>query len=276
MREVLRAKSQESPQLVIHRLQRELVREIKILVSQSRKIPVVQGIFLIAFGDGVQLQQSRLPHEDSLYLEEVISVMIHRSQRQFQRPLLKGIAIDSEAIVSGQSYEIGILPVAVAAAHALLYRLRLLRKAFGLQGAHPRVNGELGERWNYLIARRILVDGEQLLIVLEDILGDVELHLRQRGTLGVSGFRIYVAADVQNHVVVSFVLVVGVKIPVARLVVNLHVAHPESSGNLDFGVEEIGSCIAVVQSGVDDFHLPVVGGGKRGEWEEFVLPHVVK
>lgn len=199
--------------------------------------------------------------------------MIHRPQRQFQRPLLKGIAIDSEAVVSGESYEIGILPVAVAAAHALLYRLRLLRKAFGLQGAHPRVNGE---RWNYLIARRILVDGEQLLIVLENILGDVELHLRQRGTLGVSGFRIYVAADVQNHVVVSFVLVVGVKIPVTRLVVNLHVAHPESSGNLDFGVEEIGSCIAVVQSGVDDFHLPVVGGGKRGEWEEFVLPHVVK
>jgi hypothetical protein len=276
MGEVLRAKSQESPQLVIHWLQRELVREIKIFVSQSRKIPIVQGVFLISFGNGVQLQQSRLPHEDSLYLEEVISVMIHRPQRQFQRPLFKSISIDSEAIVSGQGYEIGILPVAVAAAHALLYRLRLLRKALGLQGAHPRVDSELSERWNYLIARRILVDGEQLLIVLEDILGDVELHLRQRGTLGVSGFCIYVAADVQNHVVVSFVLVVGVKKPVARLVVNLHVAHPKGSGNLDFGVEEIGPCIAVVQSGVDDFHLPVVGGGKRGEWEEFVLPHVVK
>ena len=167
-------------------------------------------------------------------------------------------------------------PISVAAAHTLLYRLRLLREAFGLQGAHPRVNGELGERWNYLIARGILVDGEQFLIVLEHIIRNVELHLRQRGTLGVSGFRIYVAADVQNHVVVSFVLVVSMKIPVARLVVNLHVAHPESSGNLDFGVEEIGPCIAVVQSGVDDFHLPVVGGGKRGEWEEFMLPHVVK
>ena len=202
--------------------------------------------------------------------------MIHRPQRQFQRPLLKSIAIDSEAVVSGESYEVGVLPVAVAAAHTLFYRLRLLRKAFGLQGTHPRVNGELGERWNYLIARWILVDGEQLLIVLEDILGDVELHLCQRGPLGISGFRIDGAADVQNHVVVSLVLVVGVKKPVARLVVNLHVAHPKGSGNFDFSVEEIGPCIAVVQSGVDDFHLPVVGGGKRGEWEEFVLPHVVK
>jgi hypothetical protein len=88
--------------------------------------------------------------------------------------------------------------------------------------------------------------------------------------------RIDGAADVQNHVVVSLIFVVGMKIPVARLVVNLHVAHPQRTVNLDFSVEEIGPCIAIVQSGVDDFHLPVVGGGKRGEWEEFVLPHIVK
>ena len=70
-------------------------------ISSEKNLPVVQGVFLISFGNGVQLQQSRLPHEDSLYLEEVIPVMIHRPQRQFQRPLLKGIAIDSETIVSG-------------------------------------------------------------------------------------------------------------------------------------------------------------------------------
>ena len=202
--------------------------------------------------------------------------MIHRPQRQFQRPLLKGIAIDSEAIVSGQSNEVSILPVAVAAAHTLLYRLRLLRKALGLQGTHPRMHGEFRERWNNLIARRILVDGEQLLIVLQHMIRNIELHLNQQGTLRVSGFRIDGAADVQNHVVVSLILVVGMKMPVARLVVNLHVAHPQRTVNFDFSVEEIGPCIAVVQSGVDDFHLPVVGGGKRGEWEEFVLPHIVK
>ena len=86
MREVLRAQSQEAPLLVIHRLQREFMREIEIFVSQSRKIPVVQRVFLISFGNGVQLQQSRLPHEDSFYLEEVIAVMIHRPQRQMSAP----------------------------------------------------------------------------------------------------------------------------------------------------------------------------------------------
>lgn len=42
------------------------------------------------------------------------------------------------------------------------------------------MHGEFGERWNYLIARRILVDGEQFLIVLEHIIRNAKLHLRQR------------------------------------------------------------------------------------------------
>ena len=137
MREVLRAKSQESPQLVIHRLHRELMREIEIFIPQSCEIAIVQGVLLIALGDGVEFQQSRLPHEDGFYLEEVVPVMVHGSERQVQRPLLEGFAIDSEAEIACQGHEIGVLPVTVALADALFYRLSLLREPFGLQGAHP-------------------------------------------------------------------------------------------------------------------------------------------
>ena len=113
------------------------MREIEIFIPQSCEIAVVQGVFLIAFGDGVELQQSRLTHEDSFYLEEVVPVMVHGSERQVQRPLLEGFAIDSEAEIACQGHEIGVLPVTVTLADALLYRLCFLREPFGLQGAHP-------------------------------------------------------------------------------------------------------------------------------------------
>ena len=58
------------------------------------------------------------------------------------------------------------------------------------------------------------------------VFGDVELHLHKGFALRVFGVEVDDAADVQYHIVVSFVLVVAMKIPVARLVVNLHVAHP--------------------------------------------------
>jgi len=127
-----------------------------------------------------------------------------------------------------------------------------------------------------LVARGILVDGEQLLIVFEHVVGDVELHLHQRLALRVLCLHVDDAAYVEDDVVVSLVLVVTMQIPVARLVVNLHVAHPKGAVYLELGIEEIGTCVAVVQSGVDDFHRLVPGGGERGEWEELVLPHVVK
>ena len=84
------------------------------------------------------------------------------------------------------------------------------------------------------------------------------------------------SANVQDNVVVAFILIMSVHIPVACLVVNLHVAHPQGSVEFDFGIEEIGPCIAVVQSGVNYFHSLVPGGGEWREWEELVLPHIMK
>ena len=115
---------------------------------------------LIAFGDGMELQEPCLTQEDGLHLEEVVTVMIHGSERQIHSPLLEGIAIDAETVVACQGDEVSVLPVAIAAAHSHLDGFRLLRESLGLQGTHPAVDGELGERWDNLIARGILVDGQ--------------------------------------------------------------------------------------------------------------------
>ena len=62
--------------------------------------------------------------------------------------------------------------------------------------------------------------------MLIHVVGDGELHLDEALALRVLGIHIQFAAYVEDDVVIAFVLVVAMHIPVARLVVYLHVAHP--------------------------------------------------
>ena len=50
----------------------------------------------------------------------------------------------------------------------------------------------------------------------------------------------------EHHIVIAMVFVVVMQIPVARLVVYLHVAHPEDAANVDLGIEEVWARIAIV------------------------------
>ena len=59
-------------------------------------------------------------------------MMIHRVEGNAECPLLEGVAVDAEAIVACEGYEVGVLPVAIALAHTLLDGIRLLREAFCL------------------------------------------------------------------------------------------------------------------------------------------------
>ena len=103
------------------------MREIEIFVPQSGEIPVVQRVFLISFGNGVQFQQSGLPQEDGFYLEEVVAMMVYGSQRQMVSPLLEGVAVDSEPVVARQGHEVGVFPIAVTLLYARLYCIGFLR-----------------------------------------------------------------------------------------------------------------------------------------------------
>ena len=80
----------------------------------------------------------------------------------------------------------------------------------------------------------------------------------------------------EHHIVVGGIAVVPVVVPVGGLVVYLHVAHPQGAVHLHLGVEEVGSCIAVVQSGIYHLKPPVVGGVQLCLWEESVFPAVVQ
>ena len=58
------------------------------------------------------------------------------------------------------------------------------------------------------------------------------------------------AYHVQYHIIVVFVGFMAVSVPIRRSFVDFDVADPQLSANFDFGVEEIGSRIVVVQSRV--------------------------
>ena len=126
MREVLRSESQKPPLPVVHRGQVEFMSQVFVFIPQFGKVSVVQSIFLVSFRYGVQFQQSCLPHEDGLYLENVVTVMSHGLQRYMESPFLKGFAIDTKAEVACQGHEISILPVTIASSYPILYGIGFL------------------------------------------------------------------------------------------------------------------------------------------------------
>lgn len=79
----------------------------------------------------------------------------------------------------------------------------------------------------------------------------------------------------QHDIVVVFVGFVAVSIPIRRAIVDFDVAHPELSVDFDFGIEEIGAGIVVVQSRVDDFERETVGRVHRLGEKEPVLPGIM-
>ena len=57
---------------------------------------------------------------------------------------------------------------------------------------------------------------------------------------------------------------------------HLDVAHPQGAVDFDLGVEEVGACVRIVQTRIDDLYAPSAARGERSEGEQLVLPYVVE
>ena len=276
MREVLRAQAEEAPQVEIHRFHREFMGQIEVLVAQFGEVALVECRLLIVCRHGLQLEQSGLPHEDGLYLEEVVAMMGHSLEGYALRPLLEGVVVDAEAVVAGEGHEVGALPASAAGLCPPADGLCLLLQAFCLEGSHPGVYHQSRQVGDHLIAGRIAVRLQQFLVVAPHAVGHVELHLAYKLPVGVHHLGVEHARHVKDHVVVAPVFVVAMQIPVRRLVVYLHVAHPQCLADPHLRIEEVGPRIAVVQSRVD--HLDGLSVTRRQllQRKQLVLPHVVQ
>ena len=177
--------------------------------------------------------------------------MRHCSQRQVLCPLFKGIVIDAKAVVTGQRHEIGILPRTTTLLHPMADGLSLLFQALRLQGSHPGMHHQARQFWNHLITRWVAVCLQQLVIVHSDGFRHVELHLTDKLAIGVHHLRIDDACYVKDYIVIITILVMTMEIPVRRLVVDLHVSHPQRGTNPDLRIEEVWPRISVMQTRVN-------------------------
>ena len=200
----------------------------------------------------------------------------HLIERHIECPMLESVAVDTKAIVASEGDEICIFPRPVDSRCALGNVLRLALQALGLQRSHPRMDGERGEGGHKAIARRIGVGGKQFLVVERHRHRDGKFDLGYKLPSAVGDIAVVVLHHMQHNVVVGRVGVVTMPIPVLRMFVYLHIAHPHRLANAQFGIEEVGPRIAVMQSRVNHLHIPAVGGGKVGKGQHLVFPHVLQ
>ena len=161
-------------------------------------------------------------------------------------PLFEHITIDAEAVVAGKGHEISILPRAITQGYALFDGLRLLFQPLCLKRCHPGMYHQARQVRNHLITGRITVGFLQFIVVIPDMIGYIELHLTDKLTIGIHHFGIEHPSHMQYHIVVSLILVVPMQIPIARLVVNLNITHPQRLSNPYLRIEEIRTSIVVV------------------------------
>ena len=222
------------------------MRQILILIAQLGKVTFVQCILLIALRNSFQFQQSSLSHEDSLYLEQVITMLAYSLQGDMACPLLESVAINAKAIVASQRNKESIFPRTTSFLGSLFYCYRFLFQSFRLQSSHPRMYHQTCQVGNDSIAGRIGVRSQQFCIVLANMLRHRQHHLWYK----VSLLRLHIAVGNANHmqhyIIIMDVLVVSMQIPIARLVMYLDIAHPHRSVYLHLGVKEVWSGISVV------------------------------
>ena len=103
-----------------------------------------------------------------------------------------------------------------------------------------------------------------------------EVTLVPVGESGIVDPAAVAAAIREDNIIIALVLIVAMQIPVARLVVDLHVAHPERLPYPDLRIEEVGTCVAIVQSRIDYLDSHAVARHQFPQREELVLPHIMQ
>ena len=112
------------------------------------------------------------------------------------------------------------------------------------------MHSELRKAWDNPIAWRIVVGIKQLPIILNHRRWHLDNHLRKIVTLLRHHLAVGNSYDMQYHIIISWIGMVTMLIPVARILMYLHIAYPQRTCYFHLGIEKVGTRIAVVQSWV--------------------------
>ena len=109
-----------------------------------------------------------------------------------------------------------------------------------------------------------------------DVLRHIQLHLRKILSLSGPHLGIHLSHHVEYHIIIPRIAVMVVLIPVAGLVVNLDITHPQGFSDIDLRIKEVWSRIPIVQARIYHFDVLSVGCLQLPQGEQLVLPHIMK
>ena len=138
------------------------------------------------------------------------------------------------------------------------------------------MDGKRRQLHDGVAARRIAVVSEKALIILHHMRRNLQLHLRRTATVGGRHVHVYRRSNMQHHIVVSRILVVSVQKPVGRALVYLHIAHPQRAVKPNLGIEEVGTRVMVMQTGIDYLHESSVRSAELVERQYAVFPDIMQ
>ena len=81
----------------------------------------------------------------------------------------------------------------------------------------------------------------------------IQLELWYGFTVASENLSIDVCGNVQNDIVIILVSLMTMLFPIGRMGVNFDISYPKYSVHLDFGIEEVGACVVVGETWINDF-----------------------
>ena len=265
MREINRPQTQHFPQRAIQRLQTELMPQKRIFFLQPAGI-------LIRFAG----QQSRLPEQQGLQLEQIIPVLAQTRHRQRTRQQFKSLPVDVETEIARQANIKRFFPEPLVLLQHAGYESRFLFQPFYQQRVFPRRYDNVGHFAEVIGTCHAL----RLLLPLPEFLrnrfGIAQLALWNGLAVRAVNRAIRFLDNMQYHIVISAVLVVSVPVPVRGTHVDFYIPGPKRIAYPDFRVEKIGSAVRVEAAGIDYFHRPAIRRGLRKSQKTLLLPNIMQ
>ena len=186
-----------------------------------------------------------------------------------------GVGIDAEPESPRESDIKGLVPVAVEPDECLLNALHFLIKPLVGEAREPVGDIKPWKSGDFARAGRESVAVDHLVVAHAEIGCAIHYQLCDFVTVGALDAHIVAADDVEYYRVIGHVVLMAVAIPVGGFDMYFDIATPCAAAYAEFGVEEVGSGVVVVQAGVDDLNPASVDCLHFALQPQFVLPYVV-
>ena len=227
----------------------------------------------------IAFKQARLPHKEGFFALRLVAPTGKNGVGCGEGQQLEGKRIGCAAEIMGKGEEETLLPIAATAFEQTLHVGTLVFET--VEKETVETGGDIVGRELFELGRTGYRNGlrrmdEGFVVVpqgLRDVVVKREGGQRMAVVKGERG--VVLIDDMKDDIVVGAVETVVVAVPIGGEDMHLDVARPQGAANPNAGVGEVGTCIAVEQTGtLNDDRLPV--DGAEVTFQPPMLPYVLE